>query len=85
MDDVCVAKLVRMKVRRAFEHGGDGKGTSMYAGMCAHISFVCVCVCVCLSRGSIGRSCRGKDMGNQYAGCKQREGQSEQIKNSRGD
>lgn len=52
--------------------------------VCAH-KFVRVSMCVFLSKGSIGRSCRGKDTDNQYAGYKQREGQLEQIKNSRGD
>jgi len=79
-----------MKVR-CFLSAYNGKGTSMHARVRAHTSLVylcvcvCVCVCVCLRQGSIGRSCRGKNMGNQYAGCKQREGPSEQIKNSRGD
>lgn len=40
-----------------------------------------VCLHVCLFPGSIRKSCRGKDMSNQYADCKQKEGQRRQIRN----
>lgn len=37
-------------------------------------TLVCMCVSVPLSWESIGRHCRGKDMGDQYAGNKQKGG-----------
>lgn len=81
----CAAKLLYMQLIWCLSVKETGGGHLCVRRTRAHTSLcvcarVCACMCVLLSSGSIGRSCRGKDMGDQYAGNKQREGQREQIK-----